>query len=365
MSFGKDIATYHLRLDRSSVFLPVVRDNDPEATITGRFYVTLARATLFKSIKVRLIGRLRIPTYGLFLSQSREEITFEETQTLAYSQTLDSFQLPAGDYEFAFEIPLSRVTLDTLVGPKHEYHNYRVEVIIARPGFLNRDFAVSGPVVIYRFPRVDFTRGSHAVEGCSEKGVQYYISIPDISVPHGATFPVECWFVPPSKGTRLLAVTARVVESHDLRFEATAGESIRYDTRFITWNKSYIVFEEKHDFARDSEHHTGDAPDDIIHQISIPVRLPRGVNPCLQSYRSRNIIIEHLLVLEAEFYDRDGRSFELLTEKIPLSIYMTPADPEGGDVVSNLDGQSLEDIYCIPPIYGKHELDRVLLEHEW
>jgi hypothetical protein len=97
-------------------------------------------------------------------------------------------------------------------------------------------------------------------------------------------------------------MTARVIATHNLRIEATAGKSIPYDTGFITWDESHMVFEERHDFAPDSEHQTRDAPDDIIRLISILIHLPKGVDACSQSYRSRNITFEPLFVHEADFF---------------------------------------------------------------
>jgi hypothetical protein len=50
-------------------------------------------------------------------------------------------------------------------------------------------------------------------------------------------------------------------------------------------------------------------PEDInIQQISVPVRLPAGEGTCSQSYSSRNIQIEHVLVIEAESRNKDGES---------------------------------------------------------
>jgi hypothetical protein len=50
-------------------------------------------------------------------------------------------------------------------------------------------------------------------------------------------------------------------------------------------------------------------PEDMnVQQISVPVRLPTGEGTCSQSYSSRNIQIEHVLVIEAESRNKDGES---------------------------------------------------------
>lgn len=96
------------------------------------------------------------PRYGIFVAQEREEVTFERSQTLAFSKTRNAFTMPAGYYEFPFAIPLSGLRFDTLVGPKHEYYTYRVEVTVQR--WMWRDLVVSQPVRIYRYPKLDIAR---------------------------------------------------------------------------------------------------------------------------------------------------------------------------------------------------------------
>lgn len=91
------------------------------------------------------------------MAQEREEITFERSQALAFSKTRNAFTMPAGNYEFPFEIPLSGLRFDTLVGPKHEYYTYHVEVTVER--WMWRDLVVSQPVRIYRYPKPDIGRG--------------------------------------------------------------------------------------------------------------------------------------------------------------------------------------------------------------
>ncbi|KAL5332551.1 hypothetical protein BJX70DRAFT_404483 [Aspergillus crustosus] len=291
----------------------------------------------FKIINVRLVGRWKFPVYGLLHHQYREEITLEVTRSLAGSKTLKSFQLPKGHYEFALEIPLSNVRCETLVGPQHEYHSYRVEVLIQLPGFLARDIIVLEVVKIYRTPNVLLSHGPHTAEECSEQGVQYHVSIPNRAIPHGGAFPVECWFIPESKDARLQSLTMKVIETHALRIEATAAESVQYDTHYITWNERHTVFEERLDIA---------------------VRLPQSSDACSQSYRSSNINIEHFLLINAEFWHKDGRPMKLLTQRIPNSIYVAPG--RLGEEVVICD--TTTGGYCVPPMYGEHELDQVLLE---
>jgi hypothetical protein len=56
--------------------------------------------------------------------------------------------MPAGDHAFLFDIPLPCKIPETVTGPMHQYHTYRVEVIIERR--LKSDFVVSQPIRIYQ-----------------------------------------------------------------------------------------------------------------------------------------------------------------------------------------------------------------------
>ncbi|KAL4778549.1 hypothetical protein BJX76DRAFT_366178 [Aspergillus varians] len=353
---GKNIASYHLQLDKSRIFLPIQQQNDPSIFLTGRLNLTLAQAASFKSIRVRVIGRMKTPRYGLFLTEDHEQLTFDRRQTLAFSKTLGSFTMPAGAYEFPFQISLERVIFDTLTGPNHEYQTYRVEATMERSMW--RDIVVSQPVSIYRYPRVDIGRGlPKSIEGTVNQALAYNFSIPDTLVPHGCTFPVECWFAPLSKPLNIASITVRVVENHDLRFDATASEAVKYNTHFITSYASHVICTEKHDFMPEIAS-TSPSGDKEVKQVSIPVPLPGGEGACSQSFSSRWIKIEHALVVEAEF--GDGGGMTKVTERIPIHIYMRPGD-DGDDAPLGFRGLPSYDGTCSPPpVYERHKLDLMI-----
>lgn len=85
---------------------------------------------------------------GILASTSHEEIIFERSQNLAGSKKMGSFVLPAGRYEFPFEIPLDPVMHETIAGPKHSYHFYQVYGVVQRRYY--RNDVVSQPLRVYR-----------------------------------------------------------------------------------------------------------------------------------------------------------------------------------------------------------------------
>ncbi|KAL4813585.1 hypothetical protein BDW67DRAFT_192750 [Aspergillus spinulosporus] len=263
-------------------------------------HLSLTRDASFKRITVRVIGIMKTPQCGLFLGGSREQVTFERSQNIASSKTREFFTMSKGDYEFLFEIPLSGALYDTLTGPKHQYHAYRVEVSVDR--WMWPKLFVSQPLRVHRYPMLRTGLGlSKAVKSGSNHDLEYHLSIPDTLVPHGSAFPVECWFKLP-EGVVLWGLTVRVTERHRLCFTATAAQAVQYDIHYITSDAHHVIVEEKYSY----ENRLILPKERNVQQISVPVRLPAGGNACSQSYSSRNIQIEHVLVIEAETRNKDG-----------------------------------------------------------
>ncbi|KAL5000100.1 hypothetical protein BDV10DRAFT_183694 [Aspergillus recurvatus] len=354
MLASKDISNYNLHLDRSCVFLPLEHHNEQPPCVTGRLTLSLIRPASLKGITVRVIGKMKTPQYGLFLGGTREQVTFERSQTVASSKIRNLFTMPEGDYEFPFEIPLSGILYDTLTGPKHEYHAYRVEVLIER--WMWPNLVVSRPLRIHRYPMINIGLGLSkvAAKSCSNHDLGYHFSIPDTLVPHGSAFPVECWFRL-SQGVVMWGLTVRVIERHELCFNATATEAAQYGTNFITSHTSQVLLEQRYD-GRESCL----IPREVdVQQISIPVRLPAGEGVCSQSYSSRNIQIEHVLVIEAEFGNRESESNTRITETIPLYIYMRPEDTKD-HIPQRLHKLEADEEDRPPPTYERHQLDRII-----
>lgn len=87
------------------------------------------------------------------ITEDREEITHEKQQALASSKTHSSFEVPAGYYEFLFDVPLSRHLAETAIGPGHNYHTYRIDAIIEHRYW--EDTVVSQPFSVYKSPDME------------------------------------------------------------------------------------------------------------------------------------------------------------------------------------------------------------------
>ncbi|KAL2869607.1 uncharacterized protein BJX67DRAFT_392116 [Aspergillus lucknowensis] len=355
--FRKEVLNYDIQLDHETIFLPFTHQNELPASITGKFCLTLTRPACFKGIKARLVGTMRTPRYGILIANLHKEMTFEKTQTLVQPkpgpETLTSFILESGEHEFPFEIPLMGTVCETLTGPGHEYHSYRLEIIIQRP--LRRAIILGKPVRIYRVPQPNPRElSSNTIEGTSPQNIHYHFSIPDTFIRSGSTFPVECWFLPLRKDVTPLSVAVRVLEKHKLSFAATAAETVRYNTYFITSSAEHLIVEESYESGHERITYGGDAVDGW--QMSLPVRLPRVADACSQSFRSKSINISHSVVVEGLFRDNTGHVVEV-TQTVPIYIYMAADDALVGEETF----MSSQELCDSPPVYGRHELDRMPL----
>ncbi|CAI7665232.1 unnamed protein product [Penicillium viridicatum] len=354
--FRKQITRSELSLDQACIFIS--EDRHP-VSVTGRLNLALAKVVSVKSIKVRLRGIFAIPIEGIMGSENRKQITFEREQPLASSKTLNTFQMPAGDHAFLFDIPLPSKVLDTATGPNHQYHTYRVEAIIERR--LKSDFVVSQPVRIYQVSDLETSylrpHCPLTLEGHSDENIQYCLSITDRNVPFGCTFPVECWFAPLLKYAKLNTVTIKVVEKQTARLEATAAESAQHNMRFITAAQSQTVFSKTIDFSRDE---SVDDDLEVEWRFTTPVSLPQSLDACSQSMSTKHLNITHELSITAEFRNEAGDVTAVITEAMPFKIYMTPNAIGDNASIHGQDIQLMQGSQSPPPAYSDRFSDLIV-----
>ncbi|KAI9370029.1 hypothetical protein BJX61DRAFT_549215 [Aspergillus egyptiacus] len=359
MIFGIDISSYDLHIDQPALFLPAHQHPSCSSSpsITGQFSLTLAQSTQLRRISARVTGKMRRPRYGLFSPETHEETTFKRTRDLASSKTLNAFTLPAGDYEFPFEISLPEILLESLTGPGHAYHTYTVDVVLER--WLRQDLVVSRGIRIYRSPSLGDIWGKYlkrTVSGTA-KDLKYSISIPDTLVRHGSVVPVVCWIQPLSDNTTVTDIIVRLHEKHDLCFPATAAEASRYNTHTITSYHEYIISDARTGYGipdvdrQGFESATG-AGEPETQQVTIPVRVPGGVDACTQSFSSGCIEIRHWVSVDIEYRG----------ENLPVYVYMAPEVKKHDGLGTACQEQCLKDGINCPPSYGHHEMDCMVSE---
>ncbi|KAJ5974994.1 hypothetical protein N7481_008701 [Penicillium waksmanii] len=365
--FNQSSETYDLKLDQACIFL----QDRIKTSINGTFHVNLPHKNSFKSIQVKLVGILKIPRDDYLIRNDRQLITSISHQSIGASKTLNSFQLPAGNYEFPFNIPLAGRILETVTGQRHMYHTYHVQAIVERR--FKADSVVSRPIRVYRYPHLSTepqtTSIPTTIERQSGQEMQYCISIPESNIPFGSKFQAKCYFSPLSKNLSLKTISVSVLEKHSLQIDATAAESAMHGILKLNSNRTSTIFEAEHDFSNqipdtsliEIDGGDGDIPS-AEWPLSLPVQLPESFDFASQSVSTSIIRISHELVIQAHFQNTETNTPILIQERIPFSIYMTPAVIGDDGTIYGQDLECFQSYENAPPAYGRHKCDAIPVE---
>ncbi|KAF7594610.1 hypothetical protein BBP40_008877 [Aspergillus hancockii] len=272
---------------------------------------------------------------------------------------MGSFHLPAGDYEFPFEIPLSGNMIETISGPNHDYHSYQVHGVVQRR--LNKNIIVSQPLRLYKPFTMEQSDAwmSSSIEGQCDNVVEYCISIPDVNIPFGSSFPVKFRLAPLSKDVKLGAITTKVIERHELRIRASASYSAQFNVHFLSSKRDHTVFSERYE----PDEYVSSEPD-IEWCTSSMVRLPQDLASCTQQINSDTMKIYHLLALTVELKRGNGIT-TMIEATIPFNVFMSPRIMGPDGTVHSLQPEQFHDDYDFPPpLYDDHKTDLLLSEAE-
>ncbi|KAJ5147636.1 hypothetical protein N7526_000988 [Penicillium atrosanguineum] len=321
--FCKNKASYELSLEKSCFFIPRAQTTESSTSVSGQFCISLCQNVYIKSIKVRLRGILTIPGDGFLVTERAQHRTFELEQPIASSRGRRSFSMAAGNYKFPFSIPLPADISDSSFGP-NKYHTYQVDAVINRPYL--KDIVISQPLQIYKYsselenpdsiPYVSPTEESQTEHA---HGLNHRITLPSNQIPFGSVFPVNiALWTGSEKQTTLSKITIEVIEKHNLKIDATAAQSARYNIHTIRSARSHTLVSKKFDFE--------ESPN-TDWRVCKMIRLPQALDEASQSISTKTIKIEHILAVRAEFRSVDGneQSDVEITESVPFNIYMTPS----------------------------------------
>ncbi|KAE8414611.1 hypothetical protein BDV36DRAFT_264849 [Aspergillus pseudocaelatus] len=240
------------------------------------------------------------------------------------------------------------------------YHTYRVHAIIERR--LNRNIIVSQPIRIYKSfsleESVNRMLPLNTIDKQWDDVAQYSVSIPDVNIPFGATFPVKVQVAPLSKGIRLKALTVDVVEQHELKISAPASYSAQFNVRFLSSKQEHVIFSERHNLddcmAPESER------SDLEWCTTKVISLPQDLEACTQDVSLNTIKIKHQLVFTVELLGV-GKGLSMIKGTIPFNIYMSPHVISEHGTVRRVHIDGFHDDYAPPPpLYSKHQDDLLL-----
>lgn len=272
--------------------------------------------------------------------------------------TTKGVTLPAGNYEWPFELLLPGDMAESVEGLREGSIVYKLKATVAR-GKLAYDLHAYKRLRIIRTLESSALEFLHAmsVENIWPNKIEYCIMVPQKAVVFGSSIPLETRFSPLLKGLELGDITIRLVEVHDLILHSPTGNPLREyrKEREVSYWTIPITREE----------HWRDMIEDTGQEgwvMNTPLDLPRTLGKCLQDVNAHGIKIRHKLKIVVALKNPDGHVSELRAT-LPVTIFISPNMPldEAGNLVRQVpQGTSTEEIGAIaPPSYSEHVLDQL------
>ncbi|KAK0707561.1 hypothetical protein B0H67DRAFT_497009 [Lasiosphaeris hirsuta] len=266
--------------------------------------------------------------------------------------------LPAGNYEWPFELMLPGCTTESVEGIREARITYKLKATVAR-GKLAYDLHAWKRLRIIRTLESSALEFLHAmsVENIWPNKIEYSIVVPQKAVVFGSSIPLETRFTPLLKGLELGDVTIRLMEVHDIILQSLTGQTVKEhkkEREVHTW----II-------PMSREEHWQNLIDDSGQEgwvMNTSLDLPRTLGKCIQDVNALGIKIRHKLKLVVALKNPDGHVSELRAT-LPVTIFISPNMPldEEGNLVRQLPvGATNEEVAAIaPPGYGEHVLDQL------
>ncbi|KAI9673003.1 MAG: hypothetical protein M1817_003167 [Caeruleum heppii] len=358
---GRTNAVKHFQIRLDSDIL-VFHGDDIEATgqlLRGTLVLCLSEPLNVKAIKLRFFGFCRIAwfeggytRFTQWLNILEETVFFNHEWSFLDQRLRRDKTLPAGNYEWPFELLLPSDTSESIEGLEDNYIVWRLKATIER-GALAQNLHVSKHVRIVRTLSPSTLELAHqmSIANVWVDKVDYHISIPSKAVIFGTSVPVELRFFPLAKGLAIGKIYLNLVE-----------------------NLTYTLSNKQTKWQRDvaESHFNGGVEMGVVEGrdgwlITHKIPLPKSLRECLQDVDEQGIRIRHKLHFHIELKNADGHSSEeypQLRAVLPLLIFISPhlmvdasnQVPSGSDI----NVQTLRDIeMAAPPLYGAHQFDQL------
>jgi hypothetical protein len=266
--------------------------------------------------------------------------------------------LPAGNYEWPFELLLPGNTSESVEGLPEASITYKLKATVAR-GKLAYDLHAYKRLRIIRTLESSALEFLHSmsVENIWPNKVEYSILIPQKAVVFGSSIPLEMRFTPLLKGLELGDVTIKLVEVHDIVLQGLNGHAVKEHKkeREVThWTVPMSRGENWRDLIDDTGQEGW--------TMSTTLDLPRKLGKCVQDVNVEGIKVRHKLKLVVALKNPDGHISELRAT-LPVTIFISPnmpLDDEGNLVHHTPHNTTPEEAReMAPPTYGEHVLDEI------
>lgn len=375
-SSRSNVTLFEIRLDNQVI---VLRGSENEASsqiLKGVVVLCLPSALKIEDVHLRMTGELKVGWTEQRLTPNGVSNNHVHRTTEIFNHRWPAFvggtggsssskgmTLPAGNYEWPFEIVIPGSFRESVEGLSDTHVVYKLKATVAR-GKLSYDLHAYKPVRIVRTLDPSALELAHAmtVENVWPNKIEYQLVIPQKAIIFGTSIHLEMQFTSLLKGLRIGTIKVQLQELQEFSVPSSSvhgGDIVHKNTRNIeSWQ-----FEVNEDHYQDILNDEGQ--DGWVLKEMLP--LPKRLSKCMQDVDMSGIRIKHKVKFNIMLHNPDGHVSELRAT-LPVTIFISPNMPlsEDGCVVNQLpSGTDPTDIAShAPPLYGQHILDQLYDEFD-
>ncbi|KAL6714581.1 hypothetical protein ACLMJK_008006 [Lecanora helva] len=364
-SNSRDIGSvkyFEIRLDESNLILRGNADEASSVLLKGTLVLCLSEPLRTQGIRLRFTGEKRIGWSqsggsGPNLVKQEEEF-FRKTWDFQNNGKRNSETLPAGNYEYPFDLILPGSTPESVEGLSDSWVIYRMKATIER-GILQQNPVARKQVRIIRTLDTAALELAHAmsVENVWPEKVDYSLSTPTKAVIFGTNVQVDFRLIPLLKGLKFGKIVTELNEKQEMSIK---GPRAPIKSRAITRS----IAKDDYRFPADAESEDIEGQDGYI--FSRTIRIPQSLTKCLQTVDSLGIKIRHNISFNVQMHNPDGHVSELHAN-LPLCVFISPNLPLDDDNNLINQGSHIVDAAAAmdeltPPQYGEHQFDQLYSE---
>ncbi|KAJ6028569.1 HECT-type ubiquitin ligase-interacting protein creD [Penicillium herquei] len=347
----------------------VFRGGEHEAAsvnLQGTLVLCLSEPLAIKHIRLELTGMSRVCWHLPSSSTAggrkswRERVFWDKTWRFRDPGKGKTEILPAGNYEYPFNVVLEGSMPESVEGLSETWVMYRFKAEIGRK--YAKDIVARKPLRIIRTLDPSALELSHAmsVDNIWPNKIEYSISTPTKAVIFGTSIRVDFKLIPLLKGLRIGQTTSQLMESHDLTLNPEDPDSIRN-----TYKITRTILTDEFDVDQDNIEVIDEAAEG--YQFTRYLDMPSSLSRCLQDTDTKGIKIRHKLKFRIQLHNPDGHISELRAT-LPVSIFISPniAIDENNTIRDHENIQSAQrraaDEFTsqqAPPLYGEHQFDQL------
>ncbi|KAJ5959554.1 Immunoglobulin E-set [Penicillium vulpinum] len=347
----------------------VFRGGEHEAAsahLRGTLVLCLSEPLTIKHIRLQLTGMSRvcwhIPSSAAAGGRKswRERVFYEKSWTFRDPGKGKTEVLPAGNYEYPFDVVLEGSMPESVEGLAETWVMYRFKAEIGRKYV--KDIVARKPLRIIRTLDPSALELSHAmsVDNIWPNKIEYSISTPTKAIVFGTAIHVDFKLIPLLKGLRIGQITSQLIESHDLTLNPEDPDSIRN-----TYKITRTILTDEYELDEDNIEIIDETAEG--YQCTRILDMPQTLTRCLQDTDTKGIKVRHKLKFRIQLHNPDGHISELRAT-LPVSIFISPhlAIDDNNNLLSHTPQSArmaVDDFaHQAPPLYGEHTFDQLYSE---